>query len=61
VTPEACWQELREFVTQQIDNTYLVHKHAVETGDRQVFAPLGGILSAHRSTLSKMTELEAGR
>lgn len=60
MTPEA-WQELKDYVRQQIDSTFPVHKYAVEAGDMQVAAPLGGILSAHRSTLAKMTELEAQR
>ena len=38
-----------------------VHQGYVKLGDLAGAAPYGGLLSANRSTLAKMRELEAGK
>jgi hypothetical protein len=56
----ASWQGLKDDLTKRITSDQAVHAHFVAAGDMTAAAPYGGLLSANRSTLGKMRELEAG-
>lgn len=56
----ARWKALKDYLTKAIDADNAVHSGFIGDGELALAAPFGGLLSANRSTLAKMTELEAG-
>jgi hypothetical protein len=61
VTPEQRWAELKADLIRRIDADVVVFESFRDAGALAEAAPLGGLLSANRSTLAKMRELEADR
>lgn len=61
MTAEQRWAELKDYLCKSIDADTPVHEGYVRDGDLAGAAPFGGLLSANRSTLAKMRELEASR
>ncbi|HEY2090153.1 MAG TPA: hypothetical protein VGH54_29545 [Mycobacterium sp.] len=55
----ALWQSLKDDLTTRINSDHGVHAHFVAAGDMTAAAPYGGLLSANRTTLAKMREMEA--
>jgi hypothetical protein len=60
-TPDARWQALKDYLTQQIEQDSAVAKEARAAGDPLTARSHGALVSANRSTLAKMRELEAGQ
>jgi hypothetical protein len=56
----ARWQALKDDLTARINSDQAVHAGFLAAGDMATAAPFGGLLSANRTTLAKMRELEAG-
>ena len=52
------WQALKEYLGQQIDSDDNVHRGFLAAGNLAIAAPFGGLLTANRTTLAKMRELE---
>ena len=52
------WEALKDYLRQQIDQDSAVRRDFLAAGDMATAAPHGGLVSANRSTLSKMRELE---
>jgi hypothetical protein len=61
MTPEARWAALKVYLGERIDADEAVRKGFAEMGDLAVAGAHGALVSANRSTLAKMRELEAGR
>jgi hypothetical protein len=61
MTAEERWAALKDYLRDRIDGDHPVHQGYVKLGDLAGAAPYGGLLSANRSTLAKMRELEAGK
>jgi hypothetical protein len=57
----ASWQALKDDLTKRINSDHAVHAEFLAADDIAAASPYGGLLSANRSTLGKMRELEAGR
>jgi len=55
------WQALKDYLAERIEQDFAVHVDAVNAGDTHGAASYGGLVSANRSTLAKMRELEADR
>jgi hypothetical protein len=55
----ASWQALKDDLTERINGDQAVHADFLAAGDMTTAAPYGGLLSANRTTLGKMRELEA--
>jgi hypothetical protein len=54
----ARWQALREYLSECIAADEAVRQGMVADGEEALAAPFGGLVSANRSTLKKMRELE---
>ena len=52
------WQALKDYLGKQIDADDKVHRGFTEAGDHVRAAAIGGLLTANRNTLAKMSELE---
>lgn len=59
-TPDARWSALKDYLVQQIDSDAAVAESFRQVGDRGVSAAHYALVSANRSTLARMRELEAG-
>ena len=57
----AAWQALKDYLAEHITADEAVRQGMVDDGETELAAPFGGLVSANRSTLAKMRELEAGR
>ena len=54
------WQALKDDLTGRIGYDLVSHQAALGAGEDIAAASYGGLVSANRSTLAKMRELEAG-
>lgn len=59
ITSDERWAALRDYLNGQITADAATHQGFLAAGDLDSAAPFGGLLSANRSTLAKMHELEA--
>jgi hypothetical protein len=57
----AWWQALKDDLAERIAGDEAVRQGMVDDGEDALAAPFGGLVSANRSTLRKMRELEAGK
>lgn len=55
---ETIWAALKDYLTQQIKQDLAVHQAALADGDWVSANAHGALVSANRSTLAKMKELE---
>jgi hypothetical protein len=55
------WQALKDYLAERIDADETVRAGLVEHGETKLSGPFGGLVSANRSTLAKMLELETGK
>jgi hypothetical protein len=60
LTPGQRWDALKDYLSRLIEQDLAVHKSFLDAGDMATAAPFGGLVSANRSTLAKMRELERG-
>lgn len=60
-TPDARWSALKDYLTRQIERDIAAAEGFRSTGDTGAGAAHYALVSANRSTLAKMRELEAGR
>lgn len=58
LTPGQCWAALKEYLGRQIEQDLAVHQEALDAGDSVTASAHGALVSANRSTLAKMRELE---
>jgi len=58
---DARWTALRDYLSENIAADEAVRQGMVADGEDALAAPFGGLVSANRSTLRKMRELEAGQ
>jgi hypothetical protein len=58
---DARWQALKDYLAERISGDEAVRTGMVADGEHELSAPFGGLVSANRSTLAKMRELEAGK
>lgn len=61
MTPEACWQALRDFHTAEIVRLEPTASMEDEESDEMAAGVAAGGQEAHEATLAKMTELEDTR
>jgi hypothetical protein len=59
--PDARWHALKDYLAEHIAADESVRQGMVADGETELAAPFGGLVSANRSTLAKMRELEAGK
>jgi hypothetical protein len=59
MTPDERWQALKDYLAKAIDADEKVRVGLVADGQFEQALPYGGLVSANRSTLAKMRELEA--
>jgi hypothetical protein len=52
------WNALRDYLSEHIAADEAVRQGMVADGETELAAPFGGLVSANRSTLAKMRELE---
>lgn len=55
----SCWQALKDDLTRRIELDLAQHERALGAGETAAAASYGGLVSANRSTLAKMREMEA--
>jgi len=55
---ETCWQLLKDYLSEHIAADEAVRQGMVADGETELAAPFGGLVSANRSTLARMRELE---
>ena len=60
-TETECWTALKDYLAQQIEQDLAVRQAALIDGDLVSANAHGTLVSANRSTLAKMRELEAGQ
>jgi hypothetical protein len=58
LTPGQCWAALKDHLARVIEQDLLVHQQALDADDVATAASFGALVSANRSTLAKMRELE---